>query len=444
MKNVLVLGAGLVSKPLVRYLLNCEGVSVTVASRTVSKAEAILGAHPKGRAMALDVQTEAGMRDLDALIQQADVVISLLPYVFHLDVAKKCVAFRRHLVTTSYVKPEMRALDAQAKDAGVLFLNEVGLDPGIDHMSAMRVIEAVKDEGGTVVSFRSYCGGLPSPDDDDNPLGYKFSWSPKGVVLAGTNSARYLEEGEVKEVPNTRLFATHWPVFVSGVGELEAYPNRDSLVYIDLYGLCGVRTMFRGTLRNLGWCATWQKLVELGIVDPSPRSDLAGTTLARVVSELVGRKPGEDLRGAVARKLGLHPHSREMRNIAWIGLLDDRAIPPKSESLVDVLAARLAELMPYKEGEKDMVVLLHEFEATYPGRPTPRRITSTLVAFGEPHGDSAMSRTVSLPAAVATRLLLEGRLRLTGVHIPVVKELYNPILDELKELRIHCQEDWQP
>lgn len=443
MKNVLVLGAGLVSKPLVRYLLNCEGTSVTVASRTVSKAEAILGAHPRGHAIALDVQASGGMEALDGLIASSDVVISLLPYVFHLDVARKCLAHKRHLVTTSYVKPEMRALDGAAREAGLLFLNELGLDPGIDHMSAMRVIEAVKGAGGTVVSFRSYCGGLPAPDDDTNPLGYKFSWSPKGVVLAGTNNAKFLEDGILKEIPNTRLFATHWPVFAPGVGELEGYPNRDSVSYVETYGLSGVRTMFRGTLRNLGWCATWQKLVELGVVDPTPREDLLGMTFARLVAEMVGRQPGEDLRGAVARRLGLHPYSREMHNIAWIGLMDEKPIPPGAASLADALAMRLAELMPYKKGEKDMIVLLHEFLASYPGRPAPRRITSTLVAFGEPEGDSAMSKTVSLPAAVGTKLLLDGKIRLTGVHIPVVRELYEPILGELARLKIECVEAWE-
>ena len=443
MKNVLVLGAGLVSKPLVRYLLNCEATAVTVASRTVSKAEAILGAHPRGRAVALDVQAPGGTEALDGLIAAADVVISLLPYVFHLDVARKCVTHKRHLVTTSYVKPEMKALDGAAKEAGVLFLNELGLDPGIDHMSAMRVIEAVRDGGGSVESFRSYCGGLPSPDDDDNPLGYKFSWSPKGVVLAGTNSARYLEDGIMREIPNTRLFATHWPVFAPGVGEFEGYPNRDSVSYIETYGLHGVRTMFRGTLRNFGWCATWQKLVELGVVNAEPRKDLLTMTFAKVIAEIAGRRPGEDLRGAVARRLSLHPNSREMNNIAWIGLLDDRAIPPGAESMADALSMRLAELMPYRKGEKDMIVLLHEFLASYPGRSAPRRVTSTLVAFGEPDGDSAMSKTVSLPAAVGTKLLLDGKIRLTGVHIPVVRELYDPILAELKTLKIECLEEWE-
>ncbi|MBN1425110.1 saccharopine dehydrogenase NADP-binding domain-containing protein, partial [Candidatus Fermentibacteria bacterium] len=403
----------------------------------------ILGAHPRGSAVALDVNASGGMAALDALIAQSDVVISLLPYVFHLDVARKCLAHKRHLVTTSYVKPEMQALDGAAKEAGLLFLNELGLDPGIDHMSAMRVIEAVKDGGGTVVSFRSYCGGLPSPDDNDNPLGYKFSWSPKGVVLAGTNSAKFIEDGHLKEIPNTRLFATHWPVFAAGVGELEGYPNRDSVSYIETYGLHGVHTMFRGTLRNLGWCATWQKLVELGIVNPTPRADLHTFTFGSLVGEMAGRMPGEDARGAVARFLALHPQSLEMNNIAWMGLLDNRPIPRGAESLADALAMRLAEMMPYRKGEKDMIVLLHEFLVSYPGRSALRRITSTLVACGEPEGDSAMSKTVSLPAAVGTKLLLDGHIRLTGVHIPVVRELYEPILDELKGLRIECVEEWE-
>jgi saccharopine dehydrogenase-like NADP-dependent oxidoreductase len=440
MKTVLVLGAGLVARPLVRYLLEKQGVAVTMASRTVSKAEAIVDGHPDGTCCALDLTAPAG---LDDLIKSSDVVISLLPYRWHVDVAKRCIQFKRHLITTSYVKDEMQDLDQAAREAGVLLLNELGLDPGIDHMSAMRIIHAVQERGGEIASFRSYCGGLPAPEDDDNPLGYKFSWSPKGVVLAGTNNGRFLEDGELKEIPNSQLFATHWPVFVPGVGELEGYPNRDSVQYIEMYGLHGIKTMFRGTLRNLGWCATWQRLVELGLLDTSPRADLGSMTFAELLSGVAERQSGEELRTAVARHLSLHPDSREMRNIAWLGLLDEKPLPEKAESVADALTILLDEAMPYRAGEKDMIVLLHEFRASTPEVTELQRITSTLVAFGEPEGDSAMARTVSLPAAVAAHHLITGKITLTGVHIPTHKDVYNPVLDELANLGIECVEDWE-
>jgi len=439
MKNVLVLGAGLVSRPLVNYLLAQENVSITMASRTVSKAERILNNHPKGKAYPLNIKSPEG---LDDLIKSSEVVISLLPYTYHVDVAKRCIEFKKHLVTTSYVSPEMRALDGQAKDAGVILLNELGVDPGIDHMSAMKVIETVKNEGGRIVEFKSYCGGLPAPDDDDNPLGYKFSWSPRGVILAGRNSAKFIENGSERFVPNDKLFATHWPVYAPGVGELDAYLNRDSTGYVELYGLEGIRTMLRGTLRNFGWCPTWQKLVELKYLSLDPRTDLAGKTLAQLTSELVDSNDGETLRQTVARTLSLHHDSRELRNMAWIGLFDEIPVDEKAECFVDALSARLEERMPYKPREKDMIVLLHDFLAEYPGQQEPRSIKASIVAYGEPDGDSAMSRTVSLPAAVATKLLVDGSIDLSGVYIPTIAKLYDPILAELENLGITVTEDW--
>jgi len=222
MKRVLILGAGLVSRPHVRYLLNVPGFEVTVASRTVSKAEALIQGHAQGRALALDVDDQGA---LDALIEECDLAVSLLPYVHHPVVARLCVKHRKHMVTTSYVKDAMRALDGAAREAGVVLLNEVGVDPGIDHMSAMKVIHNVERRGGRITSFDSWCGGLPAPEANDNPLGYKFSWSPKGVLLAGRNPARFLKDGQIVEVPGEELFDHYWTVQIQGLGEFECYPN---------------------------------------------------------------------------------------------------------------------------------------------------------------------------------------------------------------------------
>jgi saccharopine dehydrogenase (NADP+, L-glutamate forming) len=435
MSRILVLGAGLVARPLVQYLLDQPDFQVTVASRTVEKAHALIGDRPNGRALAFDIEREP--ERLDDLVAQADLAVSMLPYIHHLQVAHACLRHRRHLVTTSYVKDEMRALDGTARQAGVLFLNEIGLDPGIDHMSAMRIIDRVHASGGRVVSFRSYCGGLPAPEANTNPFGYKFSWSPRGVLLAGRNDARYLEDGQVVEIPNRRLFATRHTVPVEGVGDLEAYPNRDSLPYIQLYGIPETRTMYRGTLRYPGWCETWQKFVELGLLDLTEREDLAGMTYRQLLAHLIGRPETSDLRRDLAVHLNIPVDSPILDRFEWLGLFRDDPLPPE-RTILDVLAVRMQEKLQYAPGERDMVVLLHDFVAEYPDRR--ERIRSWLVDFGIPHGDTAMARTVGLPAAIATRLILQGVIRLTGVHIPVLPEIYGPVLAELEERGIGVQE----
>ena len=435
MKRVLVLGAGLVAGPLVRYLLDECGYQVTVASRTLSKAEALVGDGPRGRALPFDITT--GESALPDMVGQADLVVSLLPYIHHVQVAQQCVRRGRHLVTTSYVSEAMRALDEEAKRAGVMLLNEIGLDPGIDHMSAKRVIDRVHAAGGEVKSFRSYCGGLPAPDANDNPLGYKFSWSPRGAVLAGRNSARYMERGELIEIPNARLFATHFVNWVEGLGDLEAYPNRDSLPYIDIYGIPETDTMYRGTLRNLGWCDALQKLNELGYFSLDQRADLAGKSFRQVVAELIGARDSADLRADLAAWLNVAPNSGVMAVLEWLGLLSDAPVPGRT-TLLDVLADQMLAKMPYLSGERDMVILVHEFSVSYPERQ--EQITSTLIDFGTPGGVTSMARTVGLPAAIGVRMILEGQITLTGVHIPVLPEIYVPVLDELAQLGISCVE----
>lgn len=434
MSKVLVFGAGLVAKPLVRYLLD-RGFQVTVASRTVSKAQDLVRGYANGQALAFDVTKEVDR--LDDLVRGADLAVSLLPYIYHVQVAEACLRHRCHLVTTSYVKDEMRALDAAAKEVGVILLNEIGLDPGIDHMSAMRVIHRVHAAGGKIRSFRSYCGGLPAPDANDNPLGYKFSWSPRGVVLAGRNDARYKENGRVVDVPNARLFATHYVMWVEGLGDLEAYPNRDSLPYIDIYGIPEAETMYRGTLRNLGWCDVMQKLNELGYFSLEEQPDLPGKTFRQVMADLIGKPKTADLKADLVAYLNVSPNSGVMMALEWLGLLDDVPVSPRT-TLLDVLADQMLAKMPYREGERDMIVLVHEFVAAYPDRE--EQITATLLDFGIPNGDTAMARTVGLPAAIASRLILEGKIQLTGVHIPVLPEIYEPVLDELADLGIAVKE----
>jgi saccharopine dehydrogenase-like NADP-dependent oxidoreductase len=341
----------------------------------------------------------------------------------------------------------MRALDSTAREAGIILLNEIGLDPGIDHMSAMRVIDQAHDAGGEVKSFRSYCGGLPAPDANDNPLGYKFSWSPRGVILAGRNDARYKENGHIVEVPNARLFATHFLMWVEGLGDFEAYPNRNSLPYIDLYAIPETDTMYRGTLRNVGWCDVMQKLNELGYFGLGERENLPGQTFRQVMAELVHAERGvedmDTLEADLAALLNLSPNCGVMMALKWLGLLDDAPVSNKT-TLLDVLADQMLTKMPYREGERDMVVLVHEFVITVSASDREsavrKRVISTLIDFGVPGGDTSMARTVGLPAAIGARMILEGEIGLTGVHIPVLPEIYRPILRDLEQLGIVCEE----
>ncbi len=434
MKKVLVLGAGLVSGPLVHYLLRQRGFEVTVASRTVEKAQLLVGDATNGVAKRIDVTDKAS---LENLISQADLSISLLPYIYHPLVAKLCVKHKKQMVTASYVKDEMRALDEQAKKAGVILLNEIGVDPGTDHMSAMKVIDHIRDNSGELVSFSSYCGGLPAPDANDNPFGYKFSWSPRGVVLAGKNPARYLKDGKVVDIPGEELFANHWPVEIEGLGTFEGYPNRDSLPYIDTYGVHGVKNMFRGTLRYPGWCEMLKKIAELGLLDETERGDLAGLTLSQFTAKMINSNDGK-LKADVAAYLHIDQGSHVISNLEWLGLFGNDPVPAGARSPLDVLAGRMLEEMQYAPGERDMLIMQHEFIAKYADRT--EKTTSTMIDYGIPHGDSSMSRTVGLPAAIATRLILEGKIKLTGVQVPVMSEIYEPVLAELESLGIKFTE----
>ncbi len=431
MDKVLLLGAGLVTRPLVNYLLE-KGYKVTIASRTVSKAESLVGDHKRGKALGLNVKDDAG---LESLVETADVVISLLPYTYHVKVAKLCIKHKKHFVSTSYVGDEMNALDEPARKAGVVLLNEIGLDPGIDHMSAMRIIDDVHQKGGKILAFRSYCGGLPAPEANDNPFGYKFSWSPIGVILAGTNDARYKEDGKIVEIDGAELFDHFEILQVESLGEFEGYPNRDSVPYIDIYSIPETRTMFRGTYRYVGWCETLKAIADLGLLDKKER-DFSGMTLADYTRIFI---PGDgDIRADTAGKLGLEPGDEIIARLEWLGLFSDEQVPIERGSALEVLAEVMKAKMPYKSGERDMIILVHDFIAEV--AEGKKHITSTLIDYGIPDGDSAMARTVSLPAAIATRLILEGVITEPGVHIPVKPEIYEPVLAELEGLRIVCEE----
>lgn len=433
--KVLILGAGLVTKPHVRYLLGVPELEVIVASRTVSKAQALIDGHPQGRAVALNVKDQTALEDL---IRQTDLAVSMLPYVYHPQVAALCVKHKKHMVTTSYTKEGMYALDEAAKEAGVILLNEIGVDPGIDHMSAMKVIHEVERKGGKIASFMSWCGGLPAPEANDNPFGYKFSWSPKGVLLAGRNPARFQKGGQIVEVPGEELFDHYWPVHINGLGEFEGYPNRDSLPYAELYGIQPTDWMFRGTLRNVGWCATQIKIAQMGLLDDTPMADVPAT-FRELTARLLGVSPDIDLPQYLAGQWALDDVAKPITDLAWLGFFSDEPLPQGKNTPIDVLTARMLEKMDYRPGERDMLVMQHEFVADYTDHK--EAITATMIDFGIPHGDTSMARTVGLPAAIATRMILHGEISgLTGVHAPVIPEIYEPVLAELAGLGISLTE----
>ena len=436
MKQILVFGAGLVAPPLVEYLLAVPDFSVIVAAIEESEAKKLVTGHPRGHAVTVDVNDA---KTVSRMVADADVVVSLLPAPLTPLVAKAVVDHKKALINTSYVSPQMQALDEAARERGVLLLCEIGLDPGIDHMSAVKVVDQINANGGTITHFSSSCGGLPAVESNTNPWGYKFSWSPRGVLVAGKSPARYLREGKTIEIPGPELFEHAWPYVVeNALGPFEIYPNRDSLSYIEKYRLHGVNNMFRGTIRYLGWCATMRAASRLGLLDSNVGTWPEGTRYCDVTAQRVPAGAAS-LVDRLAEFVGIDRDSEVIARLEWAGLLSDRPLDSQSFAPVDFFADRLLRLMTYKPGERDLVVLRHEIAAVYESG-LHERITATLVDRGIPYGHSSMARTVSLPAAIATRLYAQGHLDLTGLQIPVARDVYGPVLSELAHLGIRIKE----
>ncbi len=433
-RSILVLGSGFVAAPLVHYLLAETDNPVVVASVEIERARAMIAGRARGQAVELDVQEDAAQ--LEKILQECVVAVSLLPYTLHVLVAQLCLKFGVNLVTTSYVSSAMQALHAEATAKNLLLLNECGLDPGIDHMSAMKIIHETEADDGRVLAFESCCGGLPAPEAADNPFRYKFSWSPRGVLLAGRNSAQYLRNGKVVQVASQALFPSHWQQSVTGLGELEVYPNRNSLQYQQLYGLTHAHTVFRGTFRYPGWCAILEKIVRLGLLDDAKQPDLAGKAWRQWWCE---KWRVDDPVAAWPEQLQLPADSPVGASLQWLGLFDASLIA--EDALLDGLARLMQQKMAYKPGERDLVVLQHDFLIER-RNGQQRRLSSCLIDYGIPYGDSSMSRTVGLPAAVAVKLILEKRISLSGVHIPVRPEIYKPILQELAKMELKFVETW--
>ncbi len=436
MKKVLILGAGLVANPMVQYFLS-KGYKITIASNTPERGLSMIGGHPNGTNVNWSVEE---LVKLDEMIKSHDLVVSLLPYTYHVTVAEYAIKRKKNMVTTSYVKPEMQALHNKAKRAGIIILNEIGLDPGIDHMSAMRIIDNIHNQDGRVKEFWSICGALPAPECANNPLKYKFSWSPKGVVLAGNNDASYLHKGQVVEVPTQDLFKNPRKLSFPEVGDLEFYPNRDSISYIDIYGLKGVETIFRGTFRFKGWCDAIDMMKQLKLFSIET-IDMKDMTYADLMAKQIGEETSDNILEKTAAYLVIEKDTPALQAIAWLGLFDETQMNRRVDSTFEVTSDLMISKMNLGETERDMIVMRHTFLAEYPDGKN-EVIHSSMLDFGSPSTDTSIARTVALPAAIAAEMILEGKINLKGVFRPVLPEIYNPVLDRLESMNIKMVEEY--
>ncbi len=446
-KNILLIGAGRSASTLIKYLLDNsqkENWKIIVGDISAELAKQKIGSHPNAHAIAFDINND---EQRTTEISKVDLVISMLPATMHLPVAKECLKQKKNLVTASYVSKQMHDLNDEAKKAGVIFLNEMGLDPGIDHLSAMKVIDEVHAQGGTMITFRSYCGGLVAPESNDNPWGYKFTWNPRAVVMAGQSgdsagaTAQYLENGKVKYVPYTRLFSNAHTISVDGWGKFEAYANRDSLSYMDLYGLHDVKNMLRGTLRMPGFCRAWNSFIQLGLTDDNCKvSNSEKISYAELIESFLPEAKG-GVKKKMAKFLKEKDNSPVIKKLDWLGIFKTQKIGLKDASPAEILLDLLMKKWSLKPKDKDMVVMQHIFEYKTPATKNKlQRLTSSMVVIGENQIDTAMSKTVGLPLGIATKLILEGKINLTGVWIPTVKEIYDPVLAELENFGIRFVE----
>ena len=431
MKKVAIFGSGMVARPAIQTLLE-TGHAVLVATDQPDVGAALLEGHPHGEVRGVDATSAADVRKA---VAECDLAISLLPVAFHVRVAEACVAESKPFVTTSYVSEEMRALDDSARRHGVLLLNEIGADPGIDHMQAMRLIDGLRAEGATVTGFRSLCGGIPAPDANDNPFGYKLSWSPRGVVLAGMRPARYIEHGAIQHVEAVDIFRNPRPIAVQEFGELQSYPNGDSVRFEAEYGLADQETFLRGSLRWPGWCDTWSCLSTLGWIDDAPDAALEGTTYGAEMMRATAGQPDETPRAAAARALRRPESDPVLERLEWLGLFSSDPVPETARSRADLLVQRMGDRMQYADGERDLLALHHEIDYT-DASGKPFTLIAQTMEYGIPDGDSAMSRTVGIPAGFAARRILDGTITQTGVHIPITPEIYTPVLADLAAVGI--------
>lgn len=445
MRNILVIGSGKSSSYLIKYLLDKsqdENLHIIIGDIQTENAQTLIGKHPNAQAIALDVF------DADArsnAIQNADIVVSMLPARFHIEVAKDCIKFGKNMVTASYVSPEMEALDTSAKEKGLVFMNEIGVDPGIDHMSAMKIIDQIRDKGGKMILFESFCGGLVAPESDTNLWNYKFTWNPRNVVVAGQGgAAKFLQEGTYKYIPYNRLFRRTEFLEVEGFGRFEAYANRDSLKYQSAYGLDNIKTLYRGTMRRVGYSRAWNMFVQLGMTDDSYTiDDSENMSYREFVNAFLPYSPTDSVELKFRHQLKIDQDDIVWEKLEELDLFSKtKMVELKKATPAQILQKILMDTWTLDPEDKDMLVMYHKFGYELNGKK--HQIDATMVALGEDQTYTAMAKTVGLPVAIATLAILNGKITTPGVQIPISKEVYDPILAELEHFGIEFQEKEVP
>ncbi|WP_053971097.1 saccharopine dehydrogenase family protein [Mangrovimonas sp. ST2L15] len=440
MRKILVIGSGKSSSYLIKYLLDKseeENLLIIVGDKNFSHAQKLVHNHKNGQAIVFDVFDKQVRENA---IENADIVVSMLPARFHIEAAKDCIKFNKNMVTASYVSDDMQNLDKAAKDKGLVFMNEIGVDPGIDHMSAMKVIDTIRDKGGKMILFESFTGGLVAPESDNNLWNYKFTWNPRNVVVAGQGgAAKFLQEGTYKYIPYNRLFRRTEFLDVEGYGRFEAYANRDSLKYQSAYGLDQVKTLYRGTMRRVGFSRAWNMFVQLGMTDDSYTiEDSENMTYRDFVNAFLPYSPTDSVELKFRHQLKI-----DQDDIVWDKLeeLDifshSKKVELREATPAQILQKVLMDSWDLAPDDKDMIVMYHKFGYELNGKK--HQIDATMVTTGEDQTYTAMSKTVGLPVAIATLAILNKKITTPGVQIPITKEVYDPILKELEtfDIRFH-------
>ena len=441
MKNILIIGAGKSSSYLIKYLLeksDKENLHLHIGDICTKNIKLIVGDHQNATSFLFDVFDSKKRQEY---IKKSDIVISMLPARFHIEVAKDCITYNKHMVTASYISKEMRALDDAAKTKGLVFMNEIGVDPGIDHMSAMQLIDKIKESGGKMLLFESFTGGLVAPENDNNLWNYKFTWNPRNVVLAGQGgAAMFIQEGTYKYIPYHKLFRRTEFVNIDGSGNFEAYANRDSLKYRSIYGLEDIPTMYRGTIRKVGFSRAWDIFVQLGMTDDSYRiQNSKGMSYRDFVNLFLAYSPSDSVELKLRSYLKI-----DQDDVVWAKLIElDLFNPTKKITLKNATPAQILQKIlesswTLEEEDKDMIVMQHLLG--YEMKGEKKQIESSLIVKGENQNYTAMAKTVGLPVAIAALKILQGEIKTPGVQLPISKEIYEPILKELKEYGVQFSE----
>ncbi len=445
MRTILIIGAGRSASSLIQYLLNKskeENLHLIIGDLSLALAQKKTHNHPNATPISLDIFDENQRKKA---IEKADIVISMLPAHLHIEVAKDCIVYKKHLVTASYVSDAMQELNAAAIENNLIFMNEIGLDPGIDHMSAMKVIDEIREKGGKMLLFESFCGGLVAPESDTNLWNYKFTWAPRNVVLAGQGgAAKFIQEGTYKYIPYGSLFRRTEFLEVEGYGKFEAYSNRDSLKYRSVYGLDNVLTLYRGTIRRVGFSKAWNMFVQLGMTDDSyVMEDSENMSYRQFVNSFLPYHPTDSVEIKMRLILKIDQDDSMWDKLLELDLFSrTKKVGLKSATPAQILEKILSDSWTLGSNDKDMIVMYHKFGYELDGQE--QQIDSKMVCIGEDQTFTAMAKTVGLPVAMATLLILNGKITTPGVQLPIRKEVYLPILKELEEYGVVFKEEAMP